>query len=588
MNGLATCLNVSSSVKNRRWTFRYDLGQLDEFSLKSGCSALQSALLLGRGVVHDDVEAFLDPKLKNSLVDPSKFEDMDLASKIILDCIEETQKLTIFSDYDVDGGTSAAQLIRWARTLNFECDLYVPDRIKEGFGPSKKAFDEIKESGADLVVTLDCGAAAYDALEYADKIGLDVIVIDHHQMDEARPPARALVNPNRQDDLSGQGHLAAAGVTFMLLVALQREARQRGHATDFDLKSLLGLTALGTICDVVPLKGLNRAIVKQGLLVLSANHNMGIQALADISNIEPPFTTYHAGFVLGPRINAGGRIGSSEMGARLLSTEDSQLAYSHAAELDRMNLQRRQMQDTIYEEAVQKAQSRLDDPVIIIAMEDWHAGIIGIVAGRLKDRLSKPVIVIAIDNMGEAPLAKGSGRSIKGVDLGGALTAAMKSKLLLSGGGHAMAGGLSMAPDKIDDFRDFMCERLQADVETAILNDTSKVDFVLNLSAVNENLMEVVDTLGPYGAGNPEPVFAIADLRVRYAKRLKGGHVRFTLSDAAGKSLSGICFRANESGLGEALLMAGDTVFHALGRVKRNLWQGRTSIDFHLQDLAPV
>ncbi len=588
MNDLATCLNVSASIRNRRWTFRYDPGQLDQFALETGCSVLQSALLLGRDVATDDVPRFLDPKLKNSLIDPSNFQDMDLAAKLILDCISASKNITIFSDYDVDGGTSASQLIRWARTLEFECDLYVPDRIKEGFGPSKEAFDRIKADGADLVVTLDCGAAAYEALEYADSIDLDVIVIDHHQMDEAPPPARALVNPNRKDDKSGQGHLAAAGVTFMLLVALQREARERGLAGDFDLKSLLGLTALGTICDVVPLKGLNRAIVKQGLQVLSANRNIGLQALADISNIEPPFTTYHAGFVLGPRINAGGRIGSAEMGARLLSTEDSQLAYSHAAELDRVNLQRRQMQDRIYEEALQNAQLRLDDPVIIIAMEDWHAGIIGIVAGRLKDRLGKPVIVIAIDKTGDKPIAKGSGRSIKTVDLGAALSAAMKSDYLSSGGGHAMAGGLTMDPNKIDGFRDFMCEKLGEDVAKALKNESSKVDFVLNLSAIDDRLLEVIDTLGPYGAGNPEPVFAISDLRVSYAKRLKGGHVRFTFTDVTGKSLSGICFRADESGLGEALLMAGDTVFQALGRVKRNLWQGRTRIDFHLQDIAPA
>lgn len=588
MNDLATCLNVSASVRNRRWTFRYDPGQLDQFALETGCSVLQSALLLGRDVTTDDVPRFLDPKLKNSLIDPSNFQDMDLAAKLILDCISASKNITIFSDYDVDGGTSASQLIRWARTLEFECDLYVPDRIKEGFGPSKEAFNRIKADGADLVVTLDCGAAAYEALEYADSIGLDVIVIDHHQMDEAPPPARALVNPNRNDDQSGQGHLAAAGVTFMLLVALQREVRERGLAGDFDLKSLLGLTALGTICDVVPLKGLNRAIVKQGLQVLSANRNIGLQALADISNIEPPFTTYHAGFVLGPRINAGGRIGSAEMGARLLSTEDSQLAYSHAAELDRVNLQRRQMQDRIYEEAFQNAQLRLDDPVIIIAMEDWHAGIIGIVAGRLKDRLGKPVIVIAIDKTGDKPIAKGSGRSIKTVDLGAALSAAMKSDYLSSGGGHAMAGGLTMDPNKIDGFRDFMCEKLGEDVAKALKNESSKVDFVLNLSAIDDRLLEVIDTLGPYGAGNPEPVFAISDLRVSYAKRLKGGHVRFTFTDVTGKSLSGICFRADESGLGEALVMAGDTVFHALGRVKRNLWQGRTRIDFHLQDIAPA
>ena len=582
------CLGVTRSIRGRKWTYRHDPSNLEAYSSETGLPLLQAALLSGRDVAVQNVETFLKPTLKNSLPNPSDLVDTDKAARLILDHIADGKRITLFSDYDVDGGTSAAQLIRWGRALGYEFGLYVPDRVKEGYGPSEDAFDQLKSEDVDLVVTLDCGAAAYGALEHADKIGLPVIVIDHHLMDHTPPPALALVNPNRQDDSSGQGHLAAAGVTFMLLIALQREARARGLSPNIDLKSLLGLTALGTICDVVPLRGVNRAIVRQGLRVLSANQNIGVQALADLASAEPPYTTYHAGFVLGPRINAGGRIGRADMGAELLSTENAQMAYAHAAELDRVNQQRRKMQDSILAEALEAAQSQAEKAIIIVAMPDWHPGIIGIVAGRLKDRFRKPSIVIGIDPDVSPPVAKGSGRSISGVDLGGALSAAKTKGLLLSGGGHEMAGGLTMHPDDIDSFREFMEKKLSKNVEIALKNDSTKLDFVLSLSAVNDGLMQTVEAVGPYGAGNAQPVFAFSSLTVSFTKRTKGDHVRFTLSDAEGRSISGICFRAGESGLDEALLTAGSQRFHAIGQLKPNVWQGRTRIDFHLQDLAPV
>lgn len=582
------CLNVRSSIRQRKWTFRYDPEALESYVSDTGLPLLQAALLLGRGVTADETEVFLSPTLRNSLPNPSSLKDVDKAAALILDHIADNKTVTLFSDYDVDGGTSAAQLIRWGRGLGYSFGLYVPDRVKEGYGPSIAAFDQLKAEQTDLVITLDCGAAAQAALEHADQIALPVIVVDHHLMGDTPPPALALVNPNRQDDESCQGHLAAAGVTFMLLVALQREARARGLENSVDLKSLLGLTALGTICDVVPLRGLNRAIVRQGLKVLSSNKNIGVQALADVASAEPPFTTYHAGFVLGPRINAGGRIGRADMGARLLSTEDSQEAYAHAAELDRVNAQRRKMQDHILNEALDAAQTQKDEAVIIVAMEDWHPGIIGIVAGRLKDRFRKPSIVIGIDNDANPPVAKGSGRSINGVDLGSAISAAAEAGLLTSGGGHAMAGGLSMDPAQIDNLRAFMAGELGEDVMEALSRDSSRVDYVLGLSAVSEGLMDLVERVGPYGAGNPQPVFAFSDVRVTFAKRTKGDHVRFSLTDSGGATISGICFRAGESGLDEVLLTAGNTRFHALGLLKPNVWQGRTRIDFHLSDLAAV
>ena len=582
------CLDVTCSINGRKWTYRHDTEVLDGYASKTGLPLLKAALLLGRGVPETEIDRFLNPTLKNSLPNPSDILDTDKAAKLILDYIAAGKRITLFSDYDVDGGTSAAQLIRWGRGIGYDFGLYVPDRVKEGYGPSDAAFDQLKSEAVDLVVTLDCGAAAYGALEHADKIGLPVIVVDHHLMDHTPPPALAVVNPNRKDDHSGQGHLAAAGVTFMLLVALRREARSRELSSDVDLKSLLGLTALGTICDVVPLRGVNRAIVRQGLKVLSANQNMGVQALADVAAAEPPYTTHHAGFILGPRINAGGRIGRADMGAELLSTENAQLAYAHAAELDRVNQQRRQMQDKILSEALELAHLQSEEPVIIVAMPDWHPGIIGIVAGRLKDRFRRPTIVIGVDNYAVPPVAKGSGRSISGVDLGGALAAAKAEGLLTSGGGHEMAGGLSMMPDKIDDFRAFMSAHMAAPVERALENDSVKVDFVISLGSVDKDLMQAIDSVGPYGAGNPQPIFAFSDVNVSFAKRTKGDHVRFTLSDSLGGSIGGICFGASESSMDEALLLAGPQKFHAVGRLKNNEWNGRVTLDLQLLDLAPV
>lgn len=580
------CLGVTSSVKGRNWRFRYDPALLESYSARSNLPLITSALLLGRNVDVGDAEDFLSPTLKKNLPNPSSLQDMDKAAGLILDHIRDGKRITLFSDYDVDGGTSAAQLIRWGRGLDYEFGLYVPDRVKEGYGPSEAAFESLKSDKVDLVVTLDCGAAAHGALKYAAQISLPVIVIDHHQMGPMPPPALALVNPNRLDDTSEQGHLAAAGVTFLLLVALQREVKNRGLENSVDIRSLLGLTALGTVCDVVPLRGVNRTFVRQGLKVLSSNQNIGVQALADVANTQPPYTTYDAGFVLGPRINAGGRIGRADMGADLLSTQNSQLAYTHAAELDRVNNKRRLMQDRILAEALEAAEQEPDSPVIIVAMEDWHPGIIGIVAGRLKDRFRKPSIVIGIDRDAAEPIAKGSGRSISGVDLGSAISAAKDSGLLISGGGHAMAGGLSIAPHKINAFREFITAALFDDVTEALKNDSTRVDFLLGLSAVNADLMAAIESVGPYGAGNPQPVFAFSDLSVSYAQKTKGDHVRFTLTDRAGGSLSGICFRAGESGLAEPLLTAGSQRFHALGQLKSNVWQGRARIDFHLMDLA--
>ena len=509
---------------------------------------------------------------------------MDIAASLIVDAIQAGQSITVFADYDVDGGTSAAQLVRWARAFGRDLNVYVPDRVAEGYGPSVDAFQKLKEQGAELVITVDCGAAATEALEAAVDIELPIVVIDHHQMHGPKPPAAALVNPNRDDDTSGLGHLAAAGVVFMLLVALNREAKSRGMDTAPDLLELLGLAALGTFCDVVPLKGLNRAITAQGLKVLSQRKHVGIAALADVAGAAENFSSYDCGFVLGPRINAGGRIGRASMGAELLSTENAQLAYAHAAELDRVNVKRRELQASMLEEAsVKAAKLPGNAPMIVVSMDGWHPGVIGIVAGRLKDQFDKPAIVIGINDEG---VGKGSGRSIQGVDLGGGITAAKEAGLLTSGGGHAMAGGLTVAADKVSKFIDFISEHLRGDIEIARENQSLKIDALLSPSAMNLALIDTLNHVAPFGAGNPRPLFAVPDVRVAFAKRLKGGHVRCSLESAAGGRIDGICFRADESGLADILLSAHDNKLHFCGRVKRNEWNGRVKVDFEITDIA--
>lgn len=583
-NGL---LGVEKSVRGQKWLSRAEEREVEALLQSSDIDPLTARLVAGRNISKNEAQSFLNPRLRDSLPNPSDLADMDKAVEIIFEAMQTNKSICVFADYDVDGGTSAAQLLRWARSLKQDWSLYVPDRLLEGYGPTKAAFDSLKAKGCELVITVDCGAAAHEALSHATEIGLDVVVIDHHLMDEKRPKAKAIINPNRHDDVSGLGHLAAAGVTFMTLIALNREAKKRGLSSDFQLMDSLGLTALGTICDVVPLTGLNRAIVSQGLKVLSRSKEVGIQALADIADLSPPFTTRDAGFGFGPRINAGGRIGVSHMGAELLSTENSQLAYAHAAELDRVNTERRSLQNRIQDEAMAEAlKLAATKPIIIVHMDDWHAGIIGIVAGRIKDRFNKPCIVIGTDENG---IGKGSGRSIKSVNLGEALAKAKGQGLLLSGGGHAMAGGLTINSTNIEVFESFMCDALSGPVRTALANQALKVDAIIGLNAVSLDTLTILDTVAPYGAGNPTPVFILSDVTIDYAERLKGGsHIRVNIKSREGLNLRAISFGADDSGLAESLLRADNKPLHIAGHIKRNEWKGRISADFHILDVAEV
>ncbi len=577
-------LNITNSCLEKKWVLRCS----DENKIKAlsdiGLTRTTAQILAGRNIEPEHAKNFLSPKLKNYLPNPSSLQDMDKAACFIWDSIEAGKTITIFADYDVDGASSAAQLINWGRAINQKFGLYVPDRIKEGFGPNSEALAKLKSAGSDLVITVDCGATAGAVLQAAQNLGLDIIVIDHHQMHGGLAECRALVNPNRADDYSGLGYLSAAGVVFMLLVALNREARKRGIKNLPDLKQFLDLVALGTICDVVPLLGLNRAFVAQGLKIMSNTPNSGIDILARIAGIKPPFSTYDCGFILGPRINAAGRIAQADMGARLLSETDEDALFAYAGELDAVNQQRKIIQEKMLEEAIGQANKQLNNPLICVAMQEWHIGVIGIVAGRLKDKFSLPAIVIGIDD-GEG---KGSARSISGIDIGAVINAAVEEGILLAGGGHEMAAGFSIEPDKISEFEKFVSDKIKKAVEQAQQNKSLVIDALISASAVNESLVSEIEKIAPFGAKMPEPVFALANMRISYAERLKAGHVRCAFEDSSGIRVAGIAFGAEDTGIADILLKPNPPNVHIAVKLKRNVWNGHTKIDMHIKDLVPA
>ncbi|MDP3852669.1 single-stranded-DNA-specific exonuclease RecJ [Phenylobacterium sp.] len=583
-------LGVTRSLTGRLWRERpADPETVRRHQLGLGLSEPLARALASRGIGPDAGADYLNPTLKALFPDPSTFLDMDRAAEILVDALVSDRPMTIFADYDVDGASSAAQLVRWFRTLGKELPIYVPDRMTEGYGPSPAAFKRIRDSGAELVVTVDCGAAAYEALAHAEEIGLDVVVIDHHLMRDEIPKVAALVNPNRPGCTSGQGVLAAAGVAFVLLAALNREARKRGlfeTTPEPDLRQWLDLAALGAICDVTQLTGFNRALTTQGLKVMSSWKNPGLKALLEVAKGSGPAGVFHAGFILGPRINAGGRIGRSDLGARLLSTDDPVEAAELAAELDALNASRKEVEREIFEQAIQivDRESNQDDAALtFVAADGWHPGVIGIVASRLRERYRKPALVIGVDRA--ANIGKGSGRSQTGVNLGRAVQAAFDEGLLLAGGGHAMAAGLSVRPDTIPELRAFLNERLAAETEAATAEDGLDIDALVTTGGADRGLWQAFQAMAPFGPGNPEPMFAAADVRIERPMALRGGHVRVTLTDGSGGRLKAVAWRAEDTEIGKRLMSEGGAV-HVAGRLKPDDWQGRQSVELEIEDVA--
>lgn len=585
-------LGVSRSASGRQWRERLDAGasaQALAMSQRFGLPDVIARVLAGRGVDVDDAEAFLEPSLRDLMPDPSSLVDMDAAAARVADAVERREKVAIFGDYDVDGATSSALLGRYLREVGLDPVIYIPDRIIEGYGPNPVAIRQLREDGASLLVTLDCGSVSFASLEEAARIGLDVVVADHHQVGEALPPAAALVNPNRHDDLSGQGHLAAVGVTFLLVVGLNRELRRRGRFPNGqpDLMGMLDLVALGTVCDVVPLQGLNRAYVTRGIQAMHKRANPGLAALADIARVNGPLTPYHLGFLLGPRINAGGRIGDAALGARLLMTADREEAQFLAGELDRLNTERQALEAAMLEDGEGQAAAMMLEgdgpPVLVTGSDDWHPGVVGLIASRLKERHRRPAFAIAYNADGTGT---GSGRSVSGVDLGAAVRAAVDAGLLVKGGGHAMAAGMTVQRDRLAELESFFTERLAADVAAARDSNILKLDGAVTASGATLELMALLEKAGPYGAGHSEPLFAMPSHRIKFADVVGKGHVRATLSAPDGASIKAIAFRAADQPLGEAMLAKRGGTMHFAGALSLDHWQGQPRVQLRILDAA--
>lgn len=585
-------LNVERSCGGKRWRPRLsdDRAAL-AISQQLDLPDALGRILAARGVDVAGAEAFLDPKLRDLLPDPSHLLGMDRAVERIVAAINAGEKVGVFADYDVDGACSGSLLARFFAAIGREVTVYVPDRIAEGYGPNTPALLKLKDEGVSLVITVDCGTTAFGPLADAAAAGLDVVVVDHHVAEPELPDAVAVVNPNRLDETSTVGQLCAAGVVFLVIIAVNRALREafwygEGH-NEPNLMEWLDLVALATVADVVPLTGVNRALVRQGLVVMARRGNPGITALADIAKLEEKPEAWHLGFMLGPRVNAGGRVGDAGLGVKLLTTNDRDAAVGIAVRLDQYNAERREVEAAVLDDAMAQAERQASDdtPLILVASEGWHPGVIGIVAGRIKETYNRPACVVAI----EGGLGKGSGRSVPGVALGPAVIAAHQAGLLINGGGHAMAAGFSIAEDKIADFRMFLAEHISRQLAGERLAPDIGIDGALSPEGATVELIEMLDAAGPFGAGNPRPRFVLPAVSPINARIVGTDHVScFLAPPEGGTRLKAIAFRAAGTPAGEALLNARGGVVHVAGHLNIDTWQGNRKPQFIIEDVAHV
>lgn len=596
----ACFLGVERSICGKRWEERLaDPRGALLLAQRLGVPEVVGRVLAARGVSLDAAAGFLTPSLREALPDPARLKDMDVAAARVADAVTDDEPIAIFGDYDVDGATSAALLARFLRAAGREPRLYVPDRLREGYGPNAAALCGLAADGVRLTITVDCGITAFEPLEAAAAAGLDVIVVDHHAAEARLPRAAAVVNPNRldepavEDDPDKLGYLAAVGVAFLLAVAVNRELRRRGwydapERSEPDLLAQLDLVALGTVCDVVPLVGLNRVLVAQGLKVMAGRGNLGLATLCDAAGLAAAPEPYHAGFVLGPRVNAGGRVGEAGLGARLLATEDPQLAAQIAQQLCVHNEDRRTLEASVLAQAVAAVEGETDSPtgLVFAVGEGWHPGVIGIVASRLKDRFNLPAIVVAVDP--ETGEGKGSGRGVPGMDLGAAVIAARQAGLLTNGGGHPMAAGLTVAAGQLEALRSFLTDRIGRALDEAAYRPALGFDGTLQPRGATEALLQVLKRCAPFGTGNAQPRFALPAVRVLRADVVGENHVRCVLGALDGARLNAIAFRALDGPLGAALLDRTGRPLHIAGRLNAHDWAGPDRVQFMVEDAAPV
>lgn len=588
-------LGVETSLSGRFWRMR--LGGEGERTAErlAEIHKLNPAVartLVGRGVTENKLKNFLSPSLADDLPDPFVLKDMKMAVARLADAIVSGEKIAVLGDYDVDGATSSAAVIRFLKSVGHQAfEVYIPNRMTEGYGPNVKAMVHLKESGAKVVVTVDCGTLAYDALGVAADLGLDVIVCDHHIAGSQLPRALAVINPNRLDEDGSLGHLAAVGVVFLLLVAVNRELRNRNFYKQHlepDLKMLLDIVALGTVADVVALTNLNRTFVVRGLQVMAQRNNLGLKALMTVARLAEKPRAYHLGFLLGPRVNAGGRVGEGDLGWRLLATDSEVEATQIASQLDTYNLQRQDIEKEVEAAAIAQAyedKERGEKALVFVAGKGWHPGVIGIVAGRLRERFDLPAFVFSVDEQG---VAKGSARSVPGVDVGATVLDALHHKLLTAGGGHAAAAGLTVHSDFLLPLKDFLKQRIEKMLSKNASAKNYHVDALLAPKGITTDLAEALGVVDPCGQGNPSPRVAVADTMVIDVSVVGQGHVRFLMAGKDGGRIKGIAFRAAETVLGKALLAGRGKRFHIAGQLKLDEWQGLKRASFLLEDAAAI
>ncbi len=589
-------LGVENSATGRVWRDRLDergAARALAIAQRHDLPELLARIIAGRNIEVDGVEAFLDPTIKRSMPDPNVLTAMPEAAERITDAVVRGESVAIFGDYDVDGASSTALLARFLRHCGLDPMIHIPDRLFEGYGPNVEAVRALAGRGAKLLITVDCGTTSLEPLAEAKAVGMDVVVIDHHQADETLPPALAIVNPNRRDDLSGLGHLAAVGLVFMTVVAVNRVLRLRGfwsgERPELDLLSLLDDVALGTVADVVPLIGLNRAFVAKGLIALRRRDRPGHVSLMDVARLSGPPEAWHLGFLLGPRINAGGRIGRADLGARLLMEDDPIEAAKIAAELDRLNRERQTIEQHTVAQAEVEAMAALGieeaGSVVVTAAEGWHPGVVGLVAARLKEKFNRPAFAIALEPGG---VGTGSGRSIPGVDIGRAVRRAVTEGLLVKGGGHAMAAGVTLQKGALAQLRAFLEATLAPDVQAARRQSGLMIDGAVSASGANSDLVSMIERAGPFGSGNPEPTIALPAHTVTFADEVGQAHMRVRLKSPDGGAVNAIAFRSVGQKLGTALKESRGRQIHAAGSLSLDRWQGEERVQFKLTDIAPA
>ena len=578
------------SISGKNWIFKkFDSSYVNFLKENYYLDEITAKLLSIRNIDKKNIESFLKPSIKNLIPNPNSLRDMEKASLRILKALNKKEKIGIFGDYDVDGASSTALLGNYFKMLNRDYEIYIPDRQTEGYGPTIKSFQKLIDKKVDLIITVDCGTMSFEAIDFANNNNIDVIVLDHHQSEIKLPNAFSIINPNRIDDESNLNYLCAAGVCFMTLISLNSILRKsnwfvENNVQEPNLLNFLDLVSLGTICDVVPLIGLNRAIVKQGLKIINLKKNLGLKTLIEFCQIESKTSTYHLGYIIGPRINAGGRVGKCSHGANLLLNDSAKESFRIAAELEKFNTERKKLEKDLLNVALNTLNKSTNDPVLILQGKNWHEGVIGIIASRIKDKFNKPTIIISLNkNIGKA-----SARSVVGFDMGAAILAALQNKLLIKGGGHKMAGGFSIEIDNIEKFKEFIIKKFNTKVNTSLKKNCLYLDSLISSAAINLDFYEKIDKLAPFGSGNPEPKFLIEKVRVIKSLVVGEKHIKSILVTKDGSNIKTIAFNSYETDLGQFLLNNRANIFNIAGKLSLNEWKGEKNVEFIIDDISVI